>query len=535
VIEVSVIEIILTREDANTEAALLSEWLVGDREPVEKGHPVCVVETSKASIEIEAPASGLLAHLYGAGDEVELGEAIAVVADNEELLDEYLRGREPSAARPATEPAPAGGRATKRALELAARHGIDVEAIATDGFITAADVEAAVAAASRGAGPTDVVLAGVSTAGVTLPDSFDPDGSAGTLDAPFLESLLERPEDVASLTSEEKCAIYQEHGAEIGAGVVLGEGSVLVAPRVLIGDGSHIGAGALVRCEEVFAVGALSHFGPGLEVGCRRAFLGSNIHAGRSVRFGGGGHRDPWATLVVGDLAFLGDEIFVNVCRPVLLGRETYVTQRSMIVTHNIGHSVLEGFENRFAPVVLEDRAQLGLGAIVYAGCRIGREAIVASGSYVVSDIPAGRLAIGVPAKPAGAASHGIPLARQRELAARMVTDLAELLELRGHAVSAAEDGAGGFLVDADGTPARVLFVERVGPDFVWPAGPGETVVLTLESRLDDVPEGRAVLDLLARHVHGSGGMALDSVREFCRKRGIRFEPGPWRYGGGLI
>ena len=30
---------------------------------------------------------------------------------------------------------------------------------------------------------------------------------------------------------------------------------------------------------------------------------------------------------------------------------------RSLIVTHNIGHSVLEGFENRFAPVVLEDRA----------------------------------------------------------------------------------------------------------------------------------------------------------------------------------
>jgi hypothetical protein len=27
----------------------------------------------------------------------------------------------------------------------------------------------------------------------------------------------------------------------------------------------------------------------------------------------------------------------------------------------------------------------------------------------------------------------------------------------------------------------------------------------------------------------------LDAVREFCRKRGIRFEPGPWSYPGGLI
>jgi hypothetical protein len=35
--------------------------------------------------------------------------------------------------------------------------------------------------------------------------------------------------------------------------------------------------------------------------------------------------------------------------------------------------------------------------------------------------------------------------------------------------------------------------------------------------------------------VHGSGGVVLDSVREFCRKRGIKLEPGPWTYRGGLI
>jgi hypothetical protein len=43
------------------------------------------------------------------------------------------------------------------------------------------------------------------------------------------------------------------------------------------------------------------------------------------------------------------------------------------------------------------------------------------------------------------------------------------------------------------------------------------------------------VLDLVERRVHGEGGVVLASVREFCRKRGIRLEPGPWRYRGGLI
>src|SRR6185312_11857293 len=129
------------------------------------------------------------------------------------------------------------------------------------------------------------------------------------------------------------------------------------------------------------------------------------------VLIGCGGHRDPWATFALGDDGFIGDEAFLNVCRPVLIGSEAFVTMRSMLVTHNVGHSLLEGFENRFAGIVLEDRAQVGLGAIVYAGCRIGREAIVASGSYVVSDVPAGALAVGVPAKVAGAAKRDVPRA----------------------------------------------------------------------------------------------------------------------------
>jgi len=277
----------------------------------------------------------------------------------------------------------------------------------------------------------------------------------------------------------------------------------------------------------VVAIGASSQFGQNLDLRCRRAFVGEGVWAGRSIRIGGGGHRDPWAVLAVGDLAFIGDEAFVNVCRPVLIGREAFLTMRSLIVTHNIGHSLLEGFENRFAPVVLEDRAQVGLGAVLYAGSRIGAEAIVASNSYVVADVPAGAFAIGVPAKVTGSAKHTISRARQVELARRMIDDLHELLALRGHEVSAITDGdERGF--DVEGV--RVVFV----PTFRG-VDADEAVVLTLESPAGDILVGTAVLDLLGMRVHGSGGVVLDSVRELCRKRGIRFEPGPWRYRGGLV
>jgi acetyltransferase-like isoleucine patch superfamily enzyme len=516
------LEIVLTREDANTEFALLAEWLVEDRAEVQQGQPVVVVETTKATVEVEAPGAGTIVQLYADGVEVELGKTIARIAESaEELasLEQAAADEEP----PAPKPSATERKATRKATALAERHGLDLSQIDKRGFITEKDVEELIArqaAAEPGQVP---LLAGVSTQGVTLPASFELDESAGRLDVAYHEALRADPDAFRRLSSEEKVAALREHGARIGERVVLGEGAFVAAPQVVIEDGVELGPGATIRCEEVVAIGAETTFGPNLELLCRRAFVGANVWGGRSVRFGGGGHRDPWAVLTVGDLAFVGDEAFVNVCRPVLIGREVFLTMRSLIVTHNVGHSLLEGFENRFAPVVLEDRAQIGLGVVVYAGCRVGAEAIVASNSYVTGDIAPGAFAIGVPAKVTGSSSHKLSRARQVDLARRMLDELRELLALRGHEPTAVEDG---FAVNG----VRVVFVETFDG-----AEQGPAVVLTLESE-GDPPDGVAVLDLLARRVHGStDATVLDSVREFCRKRGIRFEPGPWRYRGGLV
>jgi acetyltransferase-like isoleucine patch superfamily enzyme len=509
---------------------VLAQWLLPDRQEVHQGQPVCVVETSKASIEIEAPAAGRLHRLCEEGAELELGARIALVLEGDER---------PPADPPAAAPAPAAAapaRATRKALELAERHGVDLAAVRKDGFITAQDVEALIAAAPAAEAPAaDPVLAGVSTDGVTLPASFGGDPVLGILDAGFLEALRSDPGPIGSLPSEEKCELYRRHGAEIGAGVVLAEGTLIVAPRIVIGERAELGAGADVRCEEVFALGPLSRFRPGLTLVCRRAFLGAGILGDGRIRIGGGGARDPWATLAIGDGAYLGGEAFVNVCRPVLIGREVFLTMRSMIITHNIGHSLLEGFENRFAPVVVEDRAQIGLGTIVYAGCRIGREAIVASNSYVLSDIPPGKLAIGVPARVAGPARRPLSRARQLALASRLLDELAELLALRGHAVTPLAAGLQGLELEGEEGRSRVVFVERLPADGPLPTGEGETVILTFAAGGRTPPDRCTILDLLGHSIAGSGGVLTESVRELCRKRGIRFEPGPWRYRGGLV
>jgi pyruvate/2-oxoglutarate dehydrogenase complex dihydrolipoamide acyltransferase (E2) component len=110
------LEIVLTREDANTEYALLAEWLVEDRVEVTAGQPVCVVETTKATVEVEAPGPGTIVQLYAENVEVELGKTIAYVAESADELASIDTGAQ---AKPAAKPAAGDRKATRKAVELA--------------------------------------------------------------------------------------------------------------------------------------------------------------------------------------------------------------------------------------------------------------------------------------------------------------------------------------------------------------------------------------------------------------------------------
>src|SRR5258708_20853668 len=89
------------------------QWLKAEGERVAKGEPLAEIETDKATVEIEAPADGVLAHVSAAaGDDVPVGQVIAaILAPGEVSMGNVAQGQEQqrsqdSSRETATQPGP---------------------------------------------------------------------------------------------------------------------------------------------------------------------------------------------------------------------------------------------------------------------------------------------------------------------------------------------------------------------------------------------------------------------------------------------
>lgn len=80
-------EVILPKVDMVMETGTFVEWLKQEGETVEKGQPLFVIMTDKAAIEIEAPASGILAGVRAKADDViPVSQTIAYILQPGEKL-----------------------------------------------------------------------------------------------------------------------------------------------------------------------------------------------------------------------------------------------------------------------------------------------------------------------------------------------------------------------------------------------------------------------------------------------------------------
>src|SRR5574342_1022681 len=87
------------------ETGTLIQWLKAAGDQVTKGEPLMEIETDKATVEIEAPANGILASVTAqAGDVIPVGQRIALILAPGETEPRAERGT--SGTRPAGEAQP---------------------------------------------------------------------------------------------------------------------------------------------------------------------------------------------------------------------------------------------------------------------------------------------------------------------------------------------------------------------------------------------------------------------------------------------
>jgi acetyltransferase-like isoleucine patch superfamily enzyme len=142
-----------------------------------------------------------------------------------------------------------------------------------------------------------------------------------------------------------------------------------------------------------------------LPVGATRVRMAarSRLRMGSSVRIGGGTQIvvGPDAVVEIGASTYINPNSRILCAHAINIGRRCAVSWRVTIFDFIGAHSVvIDGRQlDDVAPVRIGDDVLIGAGATILRGVTIGAGSVVAAESVVTSDIPAGSLVAGNPAR----------------------------------------------------------------------------------------------------------------------------------------
>lgn len=127
--------------NVNDEVVTLARWVKPDRSLVHKREPIAVLETSKATFDLESPQSGYLHAFVAEGVTVSVGTVIGAIC---ETADE--KPQKPVPVEPIAPAADTSRKITKKAEIAARKAGLDPETLRTNipgvGTITESDISA---------------------------------------------------------------------------------------------------------------------------------------------------------------------------------------------------------------------------------------------------------------------------------------------------------------------------------------------------------------------------------------------------------
>lgn len=127
--------------------------------------------------------------------------------------------------------------------------------------------------------------------------------------------------------------------------------------------------------------------------------LGANVYVGHHAILKG-----YYENLMrIGDETWIGQQSFLHSAGGIDIGARVGIGPGVRIITSSHTEAGREipilSAPIHLAPVIIEDDCDLGVGAIVLPGVRIGQGAQIGAGAVVTEDVPPYSVAVGVPAK----------------------------------------------------------------------------------------------------------------------------------------
>lgn len=127
--------------------------------------------------------------------------------------------------------------------------------------------------------------------------------------------------------------------------------------------------------------------------------IGNDVYVGHNAILKGY-HKNQ---LVIGDGSWIGQQVFMHSAAGILIGRHVGIGPGVKILTseHDVrGHPgpILHA-PLKFAPITIDDGADIGVGAILLPGVTVGAGAIVGAGAVVTRNVESRVIVAGNPAR----------------------------------------------------------------------------------------------------------------------------------------
>ena len=182
----------------------------------------------------------------------------------------------------------------------------------------------------------------------------------------------------------------------LGSNAVVEGGVRIRAANVEIGSGTRIGQGAIIDLPGgSFVMGDQCRLGDRSKILCRSFLAGDYVTIHSDLLCNGSG------ALSIGSCVWVGQNSVLNASADLTIGNGVGIGTYSTVWTHGSHGEALEGCViNKIAPVTIEDDAWiLGAFNVISPGVRIGKRALVMTGSVVTRDVPANSTYAGNPAR----------------------------------------------------------------------------------------------------------------------------------------